>query len=332
MTGMRIATLVSALVAALALLPASARGDGLPVPVDDAGPSGLATVDGSFRYVTLPARGDTVLQKVEQRGGRIRQFKLLHGTFTIPVVALDGTPAGLSRDGATLVVVRPRDRFPRARTELKILDTDALHVRRRINLRGDFSFDAMSPDGRVVYLIQYVDPRNPNAYLVRTLDPTTGRLDPHPVVDPNESGDDMRGMPLTRATSGDGRWAYTLYDGAGDHPFVHALDTVGRRAKCIDLPASVMRSGHEWFRLRVDSDDRRLVLSGERTPLYTVDTHTFRVSPAASASHVKGDSAAGGGDLITWPRAAGIVAALVLVGGAIAVAARRRHPRAVSRA
>ena len=36
------------------------------------------------------------------------------------------------------------------------------------------------------------------------------------------SGEKMGGSPLTRATSLDGRWAYTLYDGAGRTPFVHA--------------------------------------------------------------------------------------------------------------
>jgi hypothetical protein len=54
-------------------------------------------------------------------------------------------------------------------------------------------------------------------------------------VDPREPDEDMRGYPITRASSPDGRWAYTLYDGAGKHPFVHALDTQGRTAACIDL-------------------------------------------------------------------------------------------------
>jgi hypothetical protein len=315
--------------AALAVLPASAHGDGLPVPVDDAGPSGVAAADGLVRYVTLTYGPNTMLQKVEQRGGRIAAYKVLHGRFTIPVVALDGTPAGLSRDGGTLVVIRPRNSFPRARTELKIVDTRLRGAPRMVRLHGDFSFDAVSPDGRVVYLIQYVDPRNPNAYLVRALDAATGRLDPRPVVDPDESGDDMRGMPLTRATSADGRWAYTLYDGAGKHPFVHALDTVGRRAKCIDLPGNLLGSSPDSFRLRVDPGGGRLVLTEYRKPLYTVDTHTFRVS-AVSHSHKTSDAA--DGDLITWPRAGAIVAALLLLGGAVAVVARRRIARVVERA
>ncbi len=45
----------------------------------------------------------------------------------------------------------------------------------------------------------------------------------------------MQGLPMTRATSADGRLAYTLY--SAEEPFIHALDTVrGSAAVCIDLP------------------------------------------------------------------------------------------------
>ena len=41
---------------------------------------------------------------------------------------------------------------------------------------------------------------------------------PEPIIDPPELDEAMRGMPITRAASPDGRFAYTLYDGAGEHP------------------------------------------------------------------------------------------------------------------
>ena len=46
----------------------------------------------------------------------------------------------------------------------------------------------------------------------------------------------MRGLPQTRVTSPDGRWEYTLYDGGGGEPFIHALDVVEGATVCIDLP------------------------------------------------------------------------------------------------
>jgi hypothetical protein len=50
------------------------------------------------------------------------------------------------------------------------------------------------------------------------------------------------GLPITREASSGARWAYTLYDGAGGHPFVHALETTGRTAACIDLDALTGRN------------------------------------------------------------------------------------------
>src|SRR5256885_5593045 len=51
--------------------------------------------------------------------------------------------------------------------------------------------------------------------------------------DKSEAADPMRGVPVARVTGDHGRWAYTLY--ASGKPFVHALDTVARRAVCVDL-------------------------------------------------------------------------------------------------
>ena len=140
----------------------------------------------------------------------------------MPTTAL---PAGSPADGRTLVLITPRTSFPRARTTLLVLGARGLASRETIRLRGDFSFDAISPQGRLVYLIQYNQPTDPTRYLVRAYDLQHGRLLHAPVVDPQERGEKMRGNPLSRAVSPDGRWAYTLYDGAGGTPFVHALDT-----------------------------------------------------------------------------------------------------------
>src|SRR5439155_21828241 len=103
-------------------------------------------------------------------------------------------------------------------------------------LPRDFSVDAISPDGRRLYLIQYTSPRDPLAYAVRSLNLRSGRLDPGEIVDPRERDEAMHGLPVSRAMSPDGRWAYTLYDGGDGAPFVHALDTSARTARCIDLP------------------------------------------------------------------------------------------------
>ena len=82
----------------------------------------------------------------------------------------------------------------------------------------------------------------------------------------------MRGSPLTRATSPDGRWAYTLYDGAGGTPFVHALDTSTRTARCIDLPTLARTSALWQLRFHLDRSGRTLTLANGRRPVLAIDT------------------------------------------------------------
>ena len=50
----------------------------------------------------------------------------------------------------------------------------------------------------------------------------------------------MAGYPLARASSPDGEWVYTLYQGP-EHAFVHALAAVDGYALCIDLPGGAPR-------------------------------------------------------------------------------------------
>jgi hypothetical protein len=214
----------------------TARADVLPVEGVDLSRAGVAASDPmAARYVSLPAGRDTLVAAVSQDGGQVRRSRLLDGRFTVPAVAYDGSPGGLSADGRTLALINPRKGFPRRYTTLAVLDTRRLGARDVITLKGDFSFDAISPNGRLLYLVQYLSKRDPTRYLVRLYDLRAGRLLREPIIDPREVGDVMRGMPITRAASPDGRWAYTLYDGAGKHPFIHALDTTGRTARCIDL-------------------------------------------------------------------------------------------------
>jgi hypothetical protein len=127
-----------------------------------------------------------------------------------------------------------------------------------------------------------------------------------PIVDPHEEGDDMRGYPLTRVTSAGGRWAYTLYDGNGTHPFVHALDTVGRTAVCIDLDQLADRQELGSLRLRLSDGERRLSVMDSAKPLLVVDTKSFKVSeprtaaPAAAQKTSAAQSESDGGGGFPW--------------------------------
>jgi hypothetical protein len=249
----RFAIALTTSLAAAAALPASAPGDGLPVGSGiDAAP--VSAPGGGVEYLTRRAGRETLVEARERGGGRLDTARL-PGSYSVPAVAYDGSASGLSADGRTLVLINPRRRFPRAKTTFAILDAKRLRPRRVLTLRGDFSFDALSPDGSLMYLINYHSPRDPSRYRVRVYDLGARRLLPKPVVDPSEPPEAMRGRPMTRATSPDGRWAYTLYDGSGGHPFIHALDTEARRAVCVDLHSLADRRRGLWgLRLEVPSD------------------------------------------------------------------------------
>jgi len=308
--------LLPATVALLALgLPAAARADGPPMGyLVDGG-----VTAGSIRYAALPAGHGTLIEKLALDGGRPLRFHYFKGQAGIPMIAMDGSAGGLSHDASTLVLGRPRSAYPARSSTLYVVNARHLNVRRRITLRGDFSFDAISPDGSIIYLTQ-LSGRNFLDYAIRAFDTKTGRLLPRPVVDRKEPDERMAGEPLTRVMSPDGRFAYTLY-GYGKKPFIHALDTVGRSAKCIDLP-SLPDSAIVKLRL----SGSRLTVIADGNPIAVVNTATRQVTrpqPERPVPPAPADDGGGSG-AGAWLLLAGAAAALAAI---VAIGARRRRAR-----
>jgi hypothetical protein len=272
---------------------------------------------GNTRYVALPTTGGTVVARVRRNGGQVLNSATVPGNFTIPAVAYDGSAGGLSTDGRELVLIEPRARFPRARTTLAVLDARKLRVKATLRLRGDFSFDAISPNGNLLYLIQYTSPKDPTRYLVRAYDVRRDRLLAAPVVDPHEQSDKMRGNPLSRALSLDGRWAYTLYDGGGQMPFIHALDTQRATARCIDLDA-LAGNRYLWrLRLHATEDGSALLIRDRAETELVVETKTFHVRAPGGIAVSQGG--------INWGLVGATSAAVLLAAGALLLLVRRRH-------
>jgi hypothetical protein len=324
-------SLAAAVVALSALaVPGITRADGLPIPGVLSNPDGIADRAAKTRYVTFDAGRDTVVARLATNGARVEHSRLLKGRFTVPAVALDGSPSGLSEDERTLVLIRPRRGFPQSATRLTVLSAKSLRTRRAIALRGDFSFDAISPDGRRAYLVHYVSRRDMTRYVVRALDLRSGRLLPGAIVDPREPDERMGGYPLTRATSPDGRWAYTLYDGVGHEPFIHALDTVGNSARCIDLDALAGNRNLSVLRLRVTRGGDSLVVADKTAPVLSVNTRTFAVGPPRATATRRPARTPEREDATTWPLAA--AGGLTLLGLGSILRRRARGDGARSRA
>jgi hypothetical protein len=275
-------TTTAALAAAfLALVSAVvATGSGGPqVSPGFAGYEGVVDRAKGVRYVTIWSERATHVLAIRLAGGRLlRTAQLPPGDLGIPVVAYDGTAGGLSGDGRRLVLAS-YPQLPRAasKTHFAVLDTRSLRTRRLVVLDGSWSFDAVSPDGSILYLTHHLRVGLHPRYRVRTFDLTTGRLGAA-LVDRLEGERDMGGEPVARAASRNGRWAYTLYARRGHEPFVHALDTERREAFCIDLPLEMTYDRQRTLRLGLRERSDRLSVRLARKTLANVDTRSWKVT------------------------------------------------------
>jgi hypothetical protein len=273
----RLSLCLVAAVGALVLAPA-AFADG-PVYVTDGG-TGVASHNGAFHYVAVPnGTTGTLLEKIEVAHGQVYWWMRLPGSWGIPTIG-NGylTGQGLSRDGRTIVLASMAAQTGAFTSPSKFLVVDVRRMRvvRTISLDGSFSFDALSPDASRMYLVQYTHASTGNLshYIVRGYDMRRDRLMRGKIADRSEHEKTMAGNAMSRTTSADGRWVYTLYEKPSGEPFVHALDTVGAAAYCIDLPqnqslynivlslrdggrtlAARWRSGRPWLNVAVGSWD-----------------------------------------------------------------------------
>jgi hypothetical protein len=269
----RALALVTILGAAWAATAAADGGGPSPGPMF--GPQGLVDRSAATRYVALIDGKRTLVESISTRGGQVLHWKSLRGLVGIPMVAYDGTLGGLSRDGQSLVLASPQYG---ASTRFVLLDQLTLRVRAQVRLRGSWAFDALSPDGSLMYLIQYLGKPGSvsQPYAVRLFDWRSRKLVSAPISDAREwSVKKMSGMPITRAGAPNG-WAYTLYMRPGKRPFVHALDTVHRQAYCVFLP---WRDSDTWIqsvKLRVRSG--MLTLNRDGHTIARMDRKTLEVT------------------------------------------------------
>jgi hypothetical protein len=263
--------------------PASAFGDGGPaLPVQ--GGTGISAPGTTYAYVAVAAGRDaTAVRRFGAGPGAGPPSIRVSGDYGVPGVGSSGQTTGLSADGHTLVLAELFGGAVPRTTRLLVLDTPRLGVRARIALPGWSVVDAISPDGRWLYLIHYPSYGNLTRYEVLAYDLVTRHLLAKPIVDPHDGGDAMTGFPVTRVTSADGRWAYTLYIRASGEPFIHALDTAGVRAVCVDLPASLGQIDIGNASLSLGAGGKTIRIDADGVIQAIVDTRTFTARVVHSA-------------------------------------------------
>jgi len=248
-----------------------------PSPGLSEGRHGLTS--GTVRYVALPAGTTTELQVIGRQDNRVLRHMRIKGTWGIPLVAYDGTAEGLFANGRTLLLAQSlyNGQTLRSTTKFALVDTRKMTVSGRVQLKGAFTFDAISRDGRYLYLIEYMSPEDPSSYRVRAYDLRGARLLAKIVSDKHSWATDMRGLPISRLWKKS--WSYTLY-GANARPFIHALDTRNVAAVCINLPWKTSPDRVFDYRLRIDGDGHLVVRGPNGRALALIDRQTFKIISA----------------------------------------------------
>ena len=234
------------------------------------GGGGVLSSDGSVRFTASGSGSTTLLTSLH--GGRLLHSRVVAGTFGIPTMIMEGTGLGLFHDGRTLVLQSVANRRT---TSFALVRTADLRVRQRITLRGSYAFDAVSPNGRRLYLIQHRS-EDFQHYVVRAYDLRARRLLPGRIADKAQSSWVMQGYPVSRVETADGRWVYTLYANPAGFPFVHALDTMKGVAHCVGIAWTGSQDELTSYRLRV-AGNRLLVLRGSGATYRSIDRTNWSV-------------------------------------------------------
>jgi hypothetical protein len=261
--------------AALVLVPAASAS--YPTPFAAQGvDAGLFSLDHSLRFVALKAPTGTQVQAVRASGGAVIASQALQGDWGIPMLTYNGLTGGLFHDGSALVL---QSVGIAGTTKFAILGTRDLAVRDTISLNGYYGFDALSPDGSMLYLIQHTSTQDYQHYVVRAYDLRSHELLAGRIADKTQKTWVMQGQAVARVSSPTGRWVYTLYSNPGGYPFIHALDTVNGVAHCIGLPwKATNQSAVNAFTLTLSGSWLAVKQSDGKT-WRRVRTGTWRVSP-----------------------------------------------------
>jgi len=242
------------------------------VPVASAAGPWLGTASNGVAEYTANVHGKTTVVAAGS------QKLPLAGKWGLPRVTLNNDVGGLSADGRTLVLsqddVAHQNGELSTETSFAVLGTKPLHLRSTVKIKGDFGFDALSPQGRILYLIQHVSQENLFQYRVRAYDLMKHKLLPRVIADKRQRDWNMNGYPVGRASTADGRWVYTFYSTQNNYPFVHALDTVKRTAVCIGIP-------FDWAADQTEINQATLSIEGGKLAIgsrFLLDRSTFKVT------------------------------------------------------
>jgi hypothetical protein len=286
---------------------------------------------GWTRIVSAAVDGDhtTVRDTVTEPGFGGPALEL-DGHWRLPTIGDAGLPVGVSADGSTVVLVEAAANEGAASTRFAVI-ADAfqgdpatarnsdLRLVRTLELPGRFTYDAMSSDGRILYVVEHLDAAAGGHYQVRAVDLPAGTLRPQVIVDKANPDEWMAGYPIAQIRRADGV-VMTLYDGP-EHPFILARQSNEAWALCIDLPVAPDAERSAWG-LTTGSDGRTVfAANGSSGVVVELEPNEYAVkrianistSAAATFSLAKfGHSEVGpvGSKLVALPNGSGLLVAM----------------------
>ena len=257
-------------------------------------PLGAAAPDWSRLYTIDQQSGKSMLRALNPASGSVLHETALDGSFEFPPVTLSGIPGGLSPNGKWLAVAgRGQDGYAVGKSRFMVFDTSFSQTPRRVELDGNFGFDALSNDGNRLYLIENLPVQG--RYQVRMYDLIAGRLAPQVVIDKTRGVAPMSGTRLYGLPSPDGQWLYSMFINGPSGPFIHALNLGSNYAWCINLSSTGKedRSKQRYWALAMRPDGSAIYAVNSALGIATqVDmtnpprirrTATFPVVPARAA-------------------------------------------------
>lgn len=199
-------------------------------------PLGVPSPDWRALYSVATTPKPQLVATDPATGVVLRTLDLPDASYELPPATLGGLPGGLSQNGAYLVLSAPNYGQPTSR--LLVVDASFNRAPVKVELAGNFVFDAISNDGIRLYLIQYVTSAD---YHVRLYNVLSRYLETYVIADKREPGT-MQGLRISGVFSHDGTWLYSIYARKDRGPFIHALNLDGHYAWCIDFAESTSSS------------------------------------------------------------------------------------------
>jgi hypothetical protein len=199
-------------------------------------PLGVPDASWATMVAATVTGGSTIVRELQGQEELPGRSQTVPGDWRLPTIGADPIPVGVSANGGTIVLVEADAHAGGDASRFAILSRTLSAEPKIVQLDGSFEYDAISPDGATLYLVEHLAAPPEGHYQVRAVDTLSGTLRDEVVVDKTGLNEPMAGYPIAQFRQSSG-FVFTLYHGA-EHPFIHALSSVDGWALCIDLPAS----------------------------------------------------------------------------------------------